>query len=42
MGTNQLAGRHNIHQVQGKWIDVMERADWRANKTAGWAVDRAN
>ena len=40
MGTNQLAGCHNIHQVQGKWI--MERADWRANKTAGWAMDRAN
>ena len=31
----------NIHLVQSKWI--VERADWRANKTAGCpGMDRAN
>ena len=29
-----------VHLVQGNWI--MTRADWGANKTAGWAMDRAN
>ena len=29
-----------VHVVQGNWI--MKRADWGANKTAGWAMDRAN
>ena len=29
-----------LHLVQGNWI--MKRADWGANKTAGWAMDRAN
>ena len=30
----------NIHLVQGNWI--VERTDWRGNKTAGWAMDREN
>ena len=29
-----------IHLVQGNWI--MKRVDLGANKTAGWAMDRAN
>ena len=29
-----------MHLVQGNWI--MERTDWRGNRTAGWAMDRAN
>ena len=29
-----------VHLVQGNWI--MKRADRGVNKTAGWAMDRAN
>ena len=42
MGTDQPAESHNIHLhvVEGKWI--MERTDSWGNKTAGWAMERAN
>ena len=36
MATNQAAGLHNMHLVQGNWI--MERTDYRA----GRAMERAN
>ena len=41
-GNHQPAESHNIHLhvVQGNWI--MERTDLRGNKTAGWAMQRAN
>ena len=28
-----------MHLVQGNWI--MERTDWRGNKTAGWELELA-
>ena len=42
MGTRQPEESHKIHLdvVQGNWM--MERTDSGGNKTAGWAMERAN